>query len=99
MRDIFEDLSLVPGITRDDVELAGPVALAPMVEWRRHAEAGLVVVGTSWEMVFEWDPEEGVHWMDERVLEAWVDAEALREARRLRTWWDMAARVGFDDWA
>ena len=93
------DLSLKPGITQDDVEMAGPVALAPMVEWRQHAEAGLVAVGTSWEMVAEWDPEEGVHWMDERVLEAWVDAEALHAARRLRTWWDRAAAAGHSDWA
>lgn len=93
------DLSLNPGITRDDVELAGIVALAPMAQWREHAEAGLMVIGTHYDTVSTWDPEEGDYHWEDILVEAWSHPERLAEARRMRTWWDRAAQAGFADWA
>jgi len=98
MRDIFEDLQLEPGITRDDVELAGCV-IGRMVEWRRNADAGMVVVGSHWDTVSTWDAEEGDYHWEDIVVEAWSHPERLAEARRMRTWWDRAAQAGFADWA
>ncbi len=93
------DLSLSPGITRDDVELAGIAALASMSEWREHAEAGLMVVGTHYDTVAIWDAEEGEYHLEDILVEAWSHPERLAEARRMRTWWDRAAQAGFTDWA
>lgn len=98
MRDIFEDLSLVPGITRDDVEMAG-FEVGRMVEWRRNAEAGKVTVGTHWDTVSIWDEEEGMYRWEDIIVEAWSDPKRLAEAQQIRTWWDRAAAAGFSDWA
>ena len=98
MRDIFEDLSLVPGITRDDVEMAG-FEVGRMVEWRRNAEAGKVTIGTHWDTVSIWDEEEGMYRWEDIVVEAWSDPVRLAEAKQIRLWWDRAAAAGHSDWA
>lgn len=99
MRDIFEDLSLEPGITRDDVELAG-FTVGRMVDRRwRAAGAGLVVVGSHWDTVTTWDAEEGMYRWEDIVVEAWSDPTLLAAATRVRKMWDAAANQGFSDWA
>lgn len=92
----MEDIRMNGNFTIEDLEITGHSVVAPIVEWKRFADAGLIVVGTTYVTVVKED-EDG-KWIDEEIHEVHVDPAEIKAARQTRTWWDKAADSDID-WA